>query len=282
MSVSEATAVASAPLRPHPGGLFLSELRMTFRRLRTLALLAGYGAVPILLGVVIKVAGGGGGPNFVASVTQNGTFLVLVSLFFLLPLFLPVGIAVVAGDSFSGEAHLGTLRYLLVAPAGRVRLLGAKLVALLAFCLASAFVVYVVGVIVGAILFPTGGMPLLTGTTVSYASGLWRGFLVAAYVAASLTGIGAIGVFASTLTEAPLGAMAATMAVPLVSQILDVVPQIAVIHPYLPTHGWLVFADLLRDPIFTPNLVHGLVVQLVYVLVFVSAAYARMTTRDVA
>lgn len=282
MSASEATAVAPAALRPHPGGLFLAELRLTFRRLRTLALLGGYGAVPILLGVVIKITTASGGPNFIAFVAQNGTFLVLVALFFLLPLFLPVGVAVVAGDSFAGEAHLGTLRYLLVAPAGRVRLLAAKLVALLAFCLASAFVVYVVGVLVGAILFPTGGMPLLTGSTVSYAAGLWRGFLVAAYVAASLTGIGAIGVFASTLTEAPLGAMAATIAVPLVSQILDVVPQIAVIHPYLPTHEWLVFADLLRDPIYTPNLVHGLVVQLVYVLVFVSAAYARMTTRDVA
>lgn len=282
MSVSEATVVAPGAVRPHPGGLFLSELRLTFRRLRTLAFLAGYGAVPILLGVVIRITTASGGPNFIAFVAQNGTFLVVVTLFFLLPLFLPVGVAVVAGDSFAGEAHLGTLRYLLVAPAGRVRLLAAKLVALLAFCVASTLVVYVAGVIIGAILFPTAGMPLLSGTTISYAEGLWRGFLVTAYVAASLIGVAAIGVFASTLTEAPLGAMAATVAVPLISQILDVVPQIAVIHPYLPTHEWLVLADLLRDPIFTPNLVHGLVVQLVYVLVFVSAAYARMTTRDVA
>lgn len=272
-------------LRPHAGGLFLAELRLTFRRLRTVALLAGFSAVPILLGVVIRIAsepGDSGGPNLIGNVAQNGVFLVFVSLFFLLPLFLPVGVAVIAGDSLAGEAHLGTLRYLLVAPAGRVRLLAAKLVAVLAFCVAAAFTVFAVASIVGAILFPRGDVPLLTGTTISYADGVGRGLLVAGYVALSLTGVAAIGVFASTLTEAPLGAMAVTVAVPLGSQILDVVPQLAAIGPYLPTHYWMSLADLLRDPIYTPNLVSGLVLQLVYVLVFSSAAYARMTTRDVA
>ncbi|MQA81133.1 MAG: ABC transporter permease subunit [Streptosporangiales bacterium] len=290
MSVSETRIESPRParesLRPHAGGLFLAELRLTFRRLRTVALLAGFAAVPILLGVVIRIASepgeAGEGPNLIGNVAQNGVFLVFVSLFFLLPLFLPVGVAVIAGDSLAGEAHLGTLRYLLVAPAGRVRLLAAKLVAVLAFCVAAAFTVFAVATIVGLVLFPRGDVPLLTGTTISYADGVGRGLLVAGYVALSLTGIGAIGVFASTLTEAPLGAMAVTVAVPLASQILDVVPQLAVIGPYLPTHHWMSLADLLRDPIHTPNLVAGLVLQLVYVLVFSSAAYARMTTRDVA
>ena len=34
-------------------------------------------------------------------------------------LFLPVAVAVVAGDSVGGEANTGTLRYLLVRPVGR-------------------------------------------------------------------------------------------------------------------------------------------------------------------
>ncbi|MGH3096642.1 MAG: ABC transporter permease [Streptosporangiales bacterium] len=277
----------AAAARPNRLGLFTNELAVVFRRLRTIVLLACYAAVPVLFGFVLRFAAdpgasGGDAPGFIASVTQNGLFLPFLAMFFLLPLFLPVGVAVVAGDSVAGEAHLGTLRYLLVAPAGRVRLLAAKLVSVFAFCLVAPVVVAVFGLLVGLALFPHTGMPLLTGTTISYGQGLWRVFLVTCYVAASLTGIGMIGLFASTLTEAPLGAMAATVATPLVSQILGAVPQLAVIQPYLPTHQWLTFVDLLRDPIYTPNLLNGLLIQLVYVLVFTSAAYARITTRDVA
>lgn len=291
MSPPETLARTPAPrtavARPNRVGLFVNELAVVFFRLRTIVLLACYAAVPVLFGFVLRFAAnpgasGGGAPGFIASVVQNGLFLPFLSMFFLLPLFLPVGVAVVAGDSIAGEAHLGTLRYLLVAPAGRVRLLAAKIVSVFAFCLVAPVLVAIFGILVGLVLFPHGGMPLLSGTTISYGQGLWRVFLVTCYVAASLTGIGMIGLFASTLTEAPLGAMAATVAAPLASQILNAVPQLSVIQPYLPTHEWLSFVDLLRDPIFTPNLLHGLLAQLVYVLVFGSAAYARITTRDVA
>lgn len=284
--IAEVASAEESRLRPYPVGLFLSELRLTFRRWRTYALLLGYAAVPVLLGVVIWLATDPGesahGPNFIGSVVLNGVFLVFVSMFFLLPFFFPVGVAVVAGDSLAGEAHLGTLRYLLVSPAGRVRLLAAKLVAVLVFCLAAVLTVYAVSAAVGAVLFPRGDVPSLSGSTLSYAEGLWRGFVLTGYVAASLTGVAAIGVFVSSLTESPIAAMAATVAVPLVSQILDAVPQVEVIHGYLPTHYWMTFADLLRDPIHPDNLVAGLVVQLCYVLVFASAGYARITTRDVA
>ena len=47
---------------------------------------------------------------------------------FAIPLFLPLTVGVVAGDTIAGEAGQGTLRYLLVAPAGRVRLLVVKYV----------------------------------------------------------------------------------------------------------------------------------------------------------
>jgi len=46
-----------------------------------------------------------------------------------IPLFLPMAVAVVAGDAVSGEANTGTLRYLLTVPVGRTRLLAVKFVA---------------------------------------------------------------------------------------------------------------------------------------------------------
>ena len=45
--------------------------------------------------------------------------------------------SVVAGDAIAGEASHGTLRYLLIAPAGRIRLLIVKYLAAAVFCLAA-------------------------------------------------------------------------------------------------------------------------------------------------
>ena len=59
----------------------------------------------------------------------NGALFPVAALAIVLPLFLPIAVAVVAGDSIAGEAQAGTLRYLLARPVGRTRLLVAKLVA---------------------------------------------------------------------------------------------------------------------------------------------------------
>ena len=58
----------------------------------------------------------------------GGSLYPAAALALVLPVFLPVAVAVVAGDAIAGEAASGTLRYLLARPVGRTRLLGAKLV----------------------------------------------------------------------------------------------------------------------------------------------------------
>ena len=68
----------------------------------------------------------GRGPAFLDRITQNGLFVGVTAMLVSVPLFLPLTVGVVAGDTVAGEAGLGTLRYLLVAPAGRVRLLLVK------------------------------------------------------------------------------------------------------------------------------------------------------------
>ena len=63
-----------------------------------------------------------------------------------------------------------------------------------------------------------------------------------------LAGVAAIGLFISTLTEVPMGAMAATAALCIVAEILDAIPQLSWLHEWLFTHWWLAFGDLLRTP----------------------------------
>ncbi|MFG2285652.1 ABC transporter permease [Streptomyces sp. NPDC048595] len=280
------------PRRPRPLwslGLLRSEITMTFRRWRTLALLAVLAGVPVLVGIAVKIetgdggagGGGAGGPAFISQVSNNGLFLVFTSLAVTLPFFLPMSIGVIAGDSIAGEAHGGTLRYLLVAPAGRTRLLLVKFATVMTFCLVGTLVVALFALMTGALLFPLGEITLLSGTTVFFAEGLLRALAIAAAVALSLTGVAAVGLFISTLTSSGIAAMATTVGLLITVQILDTIPQLDAIQPYLFPHYWLSFADLLRDPVYWDQLQKNFGLQALYAAVFGAAAWARFTTRDI-
>ncbi|MFF3660617.1 ABC transporter permease [Streptomyces olivochromogenes] len=271
-------------------GLFRSELLTTFRRWRTIALLTVLAAVPILIGIAIKIetrdgstAGGGGGegPAFISQITNNGLFLVFTALAATLPFFLPMAIGVIAGDAIAGEANAGTLRYLLVAPAGRTRLLLTKYATTMTFCLVATLVVALSALTVGALLFPLGELTTISGTRISFTEGLGRAFLIALVVAASLIGVAALGLFVSTLTNSGIAAMATTVGILITIQILDQIPQLHALQPYFFSHYWLSFADLMRDPVYWDDLVRNLGLQSLYAAVFGSAAWARFTAKDI-
>lgn len=259
-----------------------AELAAVFARVRVKVLLAILFLVPVLLAVAVYVQGGsGGGPAFLDRVSHNGVFAALAGLTVSIPFLLPLSVAIVAGDTVAGEASLGTLRYLLTRPAGRTRLLAVKAITVVAYCLAAAFAVAAGGLIAGAIFFPLGRVVTLSGTTVSLGAGIGRTLGAAAVVGLSLTGVGAIGMFISTLTDVPVGAMAGAAGLVIASLVLDSVPQVSVLHPWLFTHHWLAFGDLFRTPVSWHGVESDLLLQLGYVAVFGSAAWARFTTKDV-
>jgi ABC-2 type transport system permease protein len=275
------------------GRLLASELRLVFGRRRNQLLLLVVALFPLLIGIALKVAspkgaGGGGGPNgpnngaaFFNQLAGNGVFLTFIALTMLLILVLPVVVAIVAGDSVAGESGHGTLRYLLAVPAGRTRLLSVKYLAIVAFGAAATFIVAIVALLAGVVLFPVGPVALLSGTTVSLGDGLLRVFLVTLYITAAMAAIGAIGLAISTLTEHAIGAIAALMILVVGSEVVDQVPQFAAAGPYLPTHWWIMFDSLLRSPVDTTTLWHGLLSFVVYAVLFCLFAWARFTTSDV-
>lgn len=265
----------------HTIALFASELHLVFGRARTWVTLAVLAGVPVLVGVAIKLSGAEGGDGFIGQVAGNGFFLVVASLGLSLPFFLPTAVTVVAGESLAGEASLGTLRNMLTAPAGRSRLLAAKMVALVVFCLTATMTIWLSGLIAGVVLFPVGDVVLLSGTTVSLGDGLLRAFGIAILVALSLLGLAGLGLFVSSLTSTPLAAMAATFGAFIVFGILGAIPQIDEIHPWLLMYGWPSFADLLRDPPYWDAIVRNLLLQAAYLTVFYAAAWARLTSRDI-
>jgi ABC-2 type transport system permease protein len=262
-----------------------SEIRLVLGRRRNVVLLVGLALVPVLIGSVVFVtqdtAVGAGGPPFLDRVTGNGLFLVLTALVACLPLLLPLVVGIVAGDAVAGEAQAGTLRYLLLVPVPRTRLLAAKALAVLVFAACTVVAIALSGLVTGAAYFGVGDVTLLSGDTVSTAEGVARTAGIVAYVGLSLTGLVAVGLFFSTLTEVPVAAMAATVVVAIVSGVLDALPQLSAVHGALLTHHWLDVGELLRAEIDVGVLGGGLAVQAAWAAVFGALAWSRFTTADV-
>src|SRR5205823_5706412 len=152
-----------------------SELAMIFRRRRNIAILTVLTLIPVVIAIAVKVTshngrGEGDGGALFNNITDNGIFVALSTLLVVLPLFLPMAVAVVSGETISGEANTGTLRYLLTVPVGRTRLLAHKYLGLLIWSFACTVVVAINGTIIGLILFGGGDITTLSGTTASFGS----------------------------------------------------------------------------------------------------------------
>jgi ABC-2 type transport system permease protein len=96
-----------------------------------------------------------------------------------------------------------------------------------------------------------------------------------------MLGVGAIALFLSTLTDSALGATLGALAALVASQVLVTLDAAAAVSPYLPTRYWLAWIDLFREPIPWRDIQRGLGIQVVYVLVFLGAAWANFATRDI-
>ncbi|MGW4487200.1 ABC transporter permease [Amycolatopsis sp. NPDC004368] len=233
----------------------------------------------------------GQGGAFLSAVVSDGSLYPAAALALVLPLFLPIAVAVVSGDSIAGEASGGTLRYLLARPAGRTRLLVAKLVALAVYVTAAIAIVVLTSLVIGILLFGTGGQPgaggqaaqavTLSGTSLSSSSLALRLLGAVAYIVLSMLGFAAITMFLSTLADSALGAALGGLAVLITSSVLETLDAAAPVKPYLPTHYWLSWLDFFRDPVLWHNIDRGLLLQAGYIVVFFGAAWANFATKDI-
>jgi len=266
------------------GRLLLSEIGMVLRRRRNQLMLLALVAIPVIIGVAVKLTtepGANGEGGLIGGITNNGIFVAFTALVVVIPVFLPMAVSVVVGESIAGEAGSGTLRYLLAVPVGRTRLLLVKFLAAAVWCLTIATVVAAAGLAIGFALFPAGRVTLLSGTQTSLTGGIGRLAVVVGYAALMMLAIAAIGLFISTLTEVPIAAMAAVLAVAIVMQVLVAVPQLHALRPWLISNYLLGFADVLRDPLSFAGLGRGVELAVGYVVVFWLLAWSRFTTKDI-
>ena len=264
------------------------ELIKMIWRPRTWLIIGMLLALPTLVAVLLAVTDlaprPGTGPPFLSAVLSDGTLFPLAALGVVLPLFLPIAVAVLGGDAIAGESQTGTLRYLLVRPVSRTHLLLAKLTTVVAFVLLAVLIVAAVSYVEGRLLLgkaPAAGTVSLSGSTLTEDQLGWRTALALGYVVVSMLGVAAVALFLSTLTTSSIGAALGTVGVLIASTVLLGLDAATALHPYLPTRYWLAFVDLFRDPILWRDVERGLLVQLSYLLVFTLAAWASFSTKDI-
>ncbi|MFI5889581.1 ABC transporter permease [Actinoplanes sp. NPDC051513] len=271
------------------------ELAKLFRRPRTYVIASLLCALPLIVAVFLATTRipppPGQGGAFLSAVLSNGSLYPAAAMALVLPVFLPVSVAVLAGDAVAGEAAAGTLRYLLIRPVGRTRLLVAKLISLITFVLFAIMAVLLTSYVTGLALFgvdtSAAGVALpadvtsLSGVTISPAGLVLRLLGTVAYIVISMLGVAAIALFLSTVTDSALGAAMGALAVLVTSQVLVTLDAAAAIRPYLPTRYWLAWIDFFREPVLWRDIERGAGIQLVYLVVLLGAAWANFLTKDI-
>ncbi len=159
--------------------MFRVELAKARRRWRTYLIAMALGGIPVLIVIAVKLSpphstGNGDAPPFLMQIVRNGLFAPLTGLAVIQPFFLPLAAGLFAGDAIAGEAQAGTLRYLLVRPVRRTRLVLAKYASTMT--LLGLLLLWVVGcgAFWGGVIFGFHPMPTLSGSTLSIASASLR------------------------------------------------------------------------------------------------------------
>ncbi len=267
------------------------ELFKALKRLRTYVAFAIVIAIPVIMTIAINAnppdaRGGGNGPGgglFFLS-TQTGLIMPAAALRLMSGFLLVIIVAVFGGDAIAGEASWGNLRYLLMRPIGRIRLVATKFVVAVICAWIATVLVVVAGAVAGGIAFGIHGLDIPIFTSLSQSSGELIGHLgiATAYVAWSLTGVVAFSFLVSCLTDAPAGAIFAGVGLYITSTILDAIDSVpSGIRKVLPTHYFDSWVDMFTHNHVSGDMTKGVFLQLAYVVVFMAIALWYFRRKDI-
>jgi ABC-2 type transport system permease protein len=276
--------------------LIRTEFTKAARRTRTLVIALLLVGLPTLIVVAINSRGhrgdGDQGEGLFRLAQQSG-FLVPAAVLSAMSGFLLVVIAgTFAGDSVAGDAAWGNLRYLLMRPVGRGRLLAAKAIVAGMLIWAATILVALAGLVAGVVLFGAksitvpnfatlAGGSLVSTFQLSQGALLLRVVIATGYVAFGFTALLALGVLFSILTDTAASAIGATVGVYIVSEILDGITQLGRVRYLFPTHYFNAWETMFTENRYSHDMVTGIISQLVYLAVFGTLAVVWFRRKDI-
>lgn len=274
------------------------ELTKQWRRPRTLATLAALAGFSFALTLALALSGGGelqrvGDIPLLTVPDRSGASVPLIALASTMKFFLPLAVAIFAGESIAGDTASGSLRYTLARPLSRSRYLLAKLVVALLLSLIAVALVPLAALLAGTIAFGWHPLSAIDGSAstalhsavVSFAPGatLARLGVGTAYVSAGMLSIFSFAFLLSSLTGYPFAAVAGGVGLTLVSRVLnaDYLPGVAVLNKWMPNNDVDLWEHFFQKPAQTAGMTHFLLLQSIYAAVFLGAAWWWFQRRDI-
>lgn len=227
--------------------------------------------------------------------TASGMNHAVAALAFMSSFLLVLMVSFFAGDSVSGEASWGTLRYLLIRPVTRARLLASKLTVVFVLAVAATVVVAASGLVSGTVAFGWGGLATPFGPTMPVGESLLRLGLATLAVTWGLASVISFAFLLSVVTDSPGAAVTGGVGLMIVSTILDGLSSVDYLHPALPTHYWGAWSRLFFElppsaaPFFGGSLpdtslwpmAQDALVQLAYAVTFLGLAAWWFRRKDI-
>jgi ABC-2 type transport system permease protein len=275
--------------------LLRTEFVKATRRTRTWVVIAALVGLPTLIVYAINRRGDrvdrGEGPGLFRLASQSGVLVPAAVLSVMSGFLLVIIAGIIAGDSVASDSSWGNLRYVLMRPVGRVKLLVAKATVAYILIWLMTILVVLAALIAGVLVFGSHDVvvPQLEGSniglfgafTLTASTLLLRTLIATAYVAFGYTALLAMGTFFSTLTDTVSSAVGATIGVYIVSEILDAIPQLGTVRYAFPTHYLASWEPMFRDNAYPHDMLVGVVVQLAYLAVFGAAALVYFQHKDI-
>lgn len=266
------------------------EFVKTLFQKRTYLGWAGLFVVPFLIAIAFRFSGGGpqgGGPGadtgeqIFEQIRTNGIYVTMAALMALSAFLLPLLSSMSGSYTIAGEAENGTLRTMLMQPIRRGTFLMAKWFVANLYVAIGLVIMGVAGLIAGGAFFGLSSMTLFSGQTV----GVWHGLglIVAAYafVFLGMMAVVSLAVFFSTLTNSSLTAVAGALVLTIIMEALQAFTVFDFLQPYLFTHHFNAWMNLLRDPVVWSPIIKALINFAVWIAGMTGLAYIRFQRKDI-
>jgi ABC-2 type transport system permease protein len=267
------------------------EMIRQLKRRRTLIALILVLALPIIVVAAVKFGpsadndgGGGFGDgdlDLVGLATAGGWNFALTMIFFASGFLLLILVAMFTGDTVASEASWSTLRYLLMAPVPRRKLLRSKLIVGLLLSIASIVILVGFSYLVGLIAFGSGPLTTPTAGTFSNSEAMYRITVIGVYIFISLLFAAGIAFLMSVLTDVPLGAVGTAVVVVIVSNILGAIDALGGLREWLPTFYSNAWIGALNKDIEWGDMLRGTSYSIIAFTLLIGFAVYKFDRKDI-
>lgn len=270
--------------RPSTLTAYRWELRKLLAQKRTYLGLFLAVLLPVIFVVVQNLHNNShhGGSIFSNQITQSGLATPVLMLEFQAYFMLPLIAALVAGDIVAAEDGNGTLKTILTRSVDRGQVLAAKTLAAMTYGAAAVFLSALVATIAGVASWGFHPITTLSGSVVSASEGLLLVFAANACYLIPLLTVVCIGLLLSTATRNSTASVVGTIGLVILLYILQGIPGLEGIQPYLLTEQFHSWHGLLRTPTDWTPIAHSAWVCALYAVPSLLAAYLVFLRRDVA